>query len=132
MSQENVELYRRCVAALDARQAPEGLIDPDIRLENIVTAVTDKTYRGVAGVREWIRDVFDGLAETTRFEIEQIIAHGDDFVVARVALVGSGARSAAPVHLRWITAVWFSGGKVSRTVGYATRREALKAVGLEE
>ena len=88
--------------------------------------------RGVAGVREWIRDAFDVLAEGTRFMVEEIIADGDEFVIGRVALVGSGALSGAPVHLRWISVGWFSDGKATCCVGYASRREAFKAVGLEE
>ena len=132
MSQENVERYRRSIAALDAREVPEDLLAPEFRMENVVNAVTDKTYEGQAGVREWITDTFDGVTEGTRFEIEEIIADGDDFVAGRVALVGSGARSGAPLHLRWIAVVWFSDRKMTRCVGYARRREALRAVGLEE
>jgi ketosteroid isomerase-like protein len=132
MSQANVEVYRRISAAFDAREVPEALLAPEFRMENIVTAVSDKTYRGVAGVREWISDTFDVLAEGTRLVVEEIIADGDEFVVGRVALVGSGARSGAPLHLRWISVGWFSDGKATRCVGYASRRDALKAVGLAE
>jgi ketosteroid isomerase-like protein len=117
MSQANVEIYRRLSAALDAREVPEALLAPEFRMENIVTAVSDKTYRGVAGVREWISDSFDVLAEGTRLVAEETIADGDEFVVGRVALVGSGARSGAPLHLRWISVGWFSDGKATRCVG---------------
>ena len=67
-----------------------------------------------------------------RFESEKIIADGDDFVVGRVALTGSGSASGAPLHLRFISVVWLDAGRVVRTQGYASRPEALKAVGLEE
>lgn len=132
MSQENVEIYRRITAAFDAREVPEALLAPEFRMENIVTAVSDKTYWGVAGVREWISEAFDVLAEGTRLVVEEIIADGDEFVVGRVALVGSGTHSGAPLHLRWISVGWFSDGKATRNAGYATRHEALKAVGLAE
>jgi len=42
-----------------------------------------------------------------------------------------GARSGVPVLLRWANVSWFEGGKIARAAGYAHRREALKAVGLE-
>jgi hypothetical protein len=51
-------------------------------------------------------------------------------VVARVRLVGHGARSGAPVELRWVTVTWYEDGKATRSVGYLRRREALKAAGL--
>ena len=108
------------------------LLAPGFRIENTSTALFDKTYYGVDGVREWIADVFEGLDANSRFETEEIVADGDDFVVARVRLVGHGANSGAPVILRWMTVAWSEGGKASRGVGYVHRREALKAVGLEE
>jgi hypothetical protein len=86
----------------------------------------------VDGVREGIADMFEGLDANSRFQTEEIIADGDDFVVGRVRLVGRGAHSGAPVTLRWMAVAWFEGGKMTRGVGYVHRREALKAVGLEE
>lgn len=45
MSRENVELVYRYVAALNARQVPEGLLAPDFVMENAATAVTDKALK---------------------------------------------------------------------------------------
>jgi len=130
MSEQNVDLYRRGVEAINARQVPDVLA-PGFHMENIVTAVTDKTYHGARGFREWISDTFDGLDEAARYEIEEIIAEDDNFVVARVGIVGHGVRSGVPIHLRWFGVVSFNNGKATRTAGYATRREALNAVGLQ-
>jgi ketosteroid isomerase-like protein len=136
MSRENIDLHERFVAALNTREISdeiaEELIAPDCRVVNISTLVTDNTYSGVAGVRRWLGDTFDGLDEGTRYEVEEIVADGDDFVVARMCLVGHGARSGAPVLLRWVDVIRFQRGKISWAGGYARRREALKAVGLEE
>lgn len=109
----------------------EPLLTPDYRIENIVTAVTDKTYYGASGCLEWLGDMSEAFAAGARYEMEAIIADGDDFVVTRMAFVGTGARSGAPLRLRWITVTWFRDGKVARSAGYANRQEALKAVGLE-
>jgi len=106
------------------------LLGPDFRIENAATAVTDKTYYGADGVREWVRDIFEGMNDGSRYETEEILADGEDFVVARVRLVGHGARSGAIVRLRWISVTWYEGGKSIRSVGYLRRREALQAVGL--
>jgi ketosteroid isomerase-like protein len=134
MSKENVEIAKRGVTALNMRQIPdelgEELLAPDYRIENVSTAVTDRTYYGISGVREWLADFFEALDETAIYETEEILADGEDFVVARVRIVGHGARSGAPVQLRWVSVSWFREGKMTRTVGYARRREALKAVGL--
>jgi ketosteroid isomerase-like protein len=132
MSQRNIDLWYRAVAAINAREVPMSLLAPELRMENLVTAVSDKTYHGTAGFRDWMNDLFDGFAEGALFEIEEIVADGDDFVVGLVRVVGRGARSGAPLVLRWVNVNWFRDGKATRSVGYASRREALKAVGLRK
>ena len=136
MSQENIELHERAIETINARALSDELaaetLAPGFRIENAATAVTDKTYFGAEGVREWFRDIFEGLDEDARYETEEILADSEDFVVARARLVGHGARSGAPVELRWVAVTWYEGGKATRTVGYLRRREALIAVGLEE
>ena len=136
MSRENIDLHERGVEALNARVLSDELaaetLVPGFRIENAATAVTDKTYYGAEGIREWVRDIFEGLDEDARYETEEILADGEDFVVARVRLVGHGARSGAPVKLRWVSVTWYQDGKTTRSVGYRRRLEALKAVGLEK
>jgi len=135
MSQETIELHERGVEALNARALSDELaaetLAPDYRIENAATAVTDNTYYGAEGVRQWVRDMFEGMDDESRYETEEILADGEDYVVARVRLVGHGARSGAPVELRWVSVGWYKDGKATRGVGYLRRREALKAVGLE-
>jgi ketosteroid isomerase-like protein len=135
MSQENIGLYERVMAALDAREmsdeVAEEILAPDFRIENLDTAITAKTYHGASGVREWIADTFDGLDANARYEIDEIMADCDDFVVGRVRIVGQGARSGMPMALRWVAVLWFHDGKATRGAGYPRRREALKAAGLE-
>lgn len=131
MSQENVDLVLDCAAAINARQVPSELLAPDLRLENVSTAVTDKTYRGVEGFGEWISDFFDVLDEDARHEAEPI-AVGEHYVVAKLRIVGHGAGSGAPVDMRWYGVMWIRDRKLAHVVGYATRREALEAVGLRK
>ncbi len=38
----------------------EELLAPDYRIENVSTAVTDRTYYGVNGVREWLGRLLRG------------------------------------------------------------------------
>ena len=135
MSKENIDLYERVTSALNTHEISDELADEllarDFYLENLSTAVTEKTYHGAEGLREWVSDTFEGLDDDTRYESEEILAEGDDFVVGRVHLVGHGARSRVPVTLRWVVVAWFQDGKMTRGAGYLSRREALEAVGLE-
>lgn len=132
MSQRNIDLHCRGAAAANAREVPVDLLAPGFRMENRVTAVTDNTYRGADGWREWMSDLFDVFADGARYEVEEIIAAGDDFVAAMLCVAGRGARSGLPITFRWAGVTWFRGDKAIRAVGYPTRSEALEAVGLHE
>jgi ketosteroid isomerase-like protein len=136
VSQENVELFRRFTEIFNVAHGDKSrfapMLAPGFRIDNIVTAVTDKTYLGAPGCIEWWGEMADAFAEGMRCEIEAIIADRDDFVVARLAVAGTGARSGAPLRLPWIGVAWFQDGKLARCAGYANRHEALKGVGLEE
>jgi ketosteroid isomerase-like protein len=129
MSEQNVEIMRRLVDAINADAIPPELIAPDFELKNTITAVTDATYFGYEGALKWRRDLFDVL-DDPRFEVE-ILATGPDYLVTANRLVGRGSSSGAPVELRWSSVVWFEDGKLARGVGYQRRREALEAMGLE-
>jgi ketosteroid isomerase-like protein len=131
VSEKNVELAHRYGAALNAREVPDGLLTPDFVMVNAETAVTDKTYAGASGVIQWTEDIFEAFDTAARFEIEQVVADSDDFVVTLNRVVGVGARSGAPLLFRWAAVFWVRDGKLARVVGYLRRREALEAVGLE-
>lgn len=134
MSQRNIEVGERLVAAMNAREISdelaEELLAPDFRLENTSTAVSDTTYHGAEGVREWISDMLEAFDEGARVETEEILSDGEEFLVARLRIVGHGARSGVPLVLQWVAVCWFHDGKATRGAGYLHRREALEAVGL--
>ena len=132
MSQRNIDLHRRLAAAINAREVPEELLAPGFRMENHVTAAVGETYYGAAGWREWMSDLFEVLGEEARYETEEIIADGDDFVVTTLRIFGRSAHSGMPLVFCLSSVVWFHDGKATRAVAYASSREALEAVGLHE
>ncbi len=129
--EENIEIALRCFEAVNAREVPEELLAPDVRLENVRTAVTDRTYRGADGFRQWFSDFFDVLDDDARYEGE-VIEAGDDYVIGQARFVGRGSVSGAPVEMPYYGVLWIRDGKVTRAVGYPNRRQALEAVGLRE
>ncbi len=131
MSRENVEVALRYMAAVNAREVPEDLLAPDFRIENVVTAVTDGTYHGAGGLRQWISDFFDVMEEDARYEAT-VVEAGEEFVIGDIRIVGRAAASGAPLHLRHYGVMWIRDGRITRAVGYPTRREALEAVGLSK
>jgi ketosteroid isomerase-like protein len=131
MSQENVEIVRRLVDAINANAIPRELIATDFEIRNATTAITDATYLGYEGGLKWRRDLFDGM-DDARYVLDEVLATGPGYVVIANSLVGRGSSSGAPVELRWATVFWFRDNSVSRAVGFNRRRDALAAVGLSE
>jgi len=127
---DNIEVHASLAQAVNERRLPVDLLAPGFQLENHASAVTDYSYHDARGWREWMSDLFEVFAPDAHYGIEEVIASGDDFVVASFVLAGRGARSAEPLEFRWAGVTWFLGGKAIRAVGYASRAEALEAVGL--
>jgi hypothetical protein len=128
---DNLAVHERAVAAVRAREVPEDILAPLFCMENRVSAVTDYAYHGAMGWRDWMNDVFEVFAEGALYEVDEVIVEGEDFVVAMFRIAGEGARSHMPLELRWVGVTWFRSGKLTRAVGYRSRREALHAVGLD-
>jgi ketosteroid isomerase-like protein len=72
------------------------------------------------------------MDKEARLEVEEVIASGEGCVVMTLRLAGQGAKSGAPLELRWQSVFWLREGRVTRTNGYGSRREALEAAGLSE
>jgi len=131
MPEKNVELVHRLVDGINTDELPADLLTPDFELSNATTAVADATYFGAEGALKWRRELFD-VVEDGRFEVDEILATGSDYVVIANRLVGRGRLSSAPVDLRWASVFWFRDGKLARAAGYNTRRAALEAVEAQE
>jgi len=128
LPQSNIELQGRAVAALNAREVPAGLLAPGFSLKDCASAVADYTYRGEAGWRDWMNDIFEEFSGTAQLRIEQIVAATDEFVVASFCIDGASARLGTPLSFRWTGVTWFQSGRATNAAGYSTRREALEAV----
>jgi ketosteroid isomerase-like protein len=131
-SQRNVVLHERIVEAISERADPHEMLASGFRIESRITAATDYIYDGAAGLLEWAIDLFEGFAGDVNFAVKEILAAGDDFVVASFAAAGRALRSTEPVELHWVGVTWFRDQKATRHVGFTSREDALKAVGLSE
>ncbi len=130
MSQENVEIVRRAWEAFmrHDNEAALALYDPEVELHH---PVDGSVYRGLTGVRAYFRDWFDVWGEVLSNDAEEWIDAGDE-VIAVMHVGARGRRSGVAVERReWH--VWtLRDGKLRRLRIYATRAEALEAVGLSE
>jgi ketosteroid isomerase-like protein len=133
MSQENVEAFKR---AMDAgnRQDVEALLaelDPEVEWHAALPMLGgDAVYRGHEGVREFLPEVWEVLADT-RVEFPEIRDVGD-LVVGVGHFRGRGKGSGVEAETPFAYVVDFRGGKAIRVRSYLDPKEALEAVGLSE
>ncbi len=127
VTRRNIELQALAVSAVNAREVPREILAPEFSMENRAFSVTDYTYRGATGWRDWMSDIHEEFTRPARYELEEIVAATDDFVVATFHIVGRSVRSRMPLLLCWTGVTWFRDGKLIRIVGYARRSEALQA-----
>ena len=130
MSQENVEIVRRCGEAFDRGDFEGSLADLDPDIDYDLRHFPDgQVYHGHDGVREAFRRWL-GTWENYRQERDEFIDAGDEVVVAvreHGRGKGSGVKLERPTFGVWTLRT----GKVVRIRFFATRSDALKAVGLE-
>jgi ketosteroid isomerase-like protein len=133
MSDRNVAVARKTFQAICSRDI-DGLLelyDPDIEFLPLTgTRIESGGYAGHAGVRDYFTEV-DEVWEEMQPYADDLRTVGDDVVILGGCAVrgrGSGARSDNP--MAWVLTL--RDGKVIRHRGFATREEALDAVGLAE
>jgi ketosteroid isomerase-like protein len=136
MSPENVEIVRRGLEALNARDVEviERLVAPDAEWRPVLTAggeLERPVYRGPAGMAQYLTDL-DEIFEGTEVHIEVLDSIGPEHVLFGGRVTARGGKSGAPIDER-IWAVWeLRDGKVVRGTAYRAKAEALEAVGLSE
>ena len=125
--EQNIELHGRVIAAANAREVPSDLLDPDFLMQHHTSAATDYTYHGAPGWRDWMNDLLEEFTDDARCEVEELIAAGDDFVVAMLRVAGHAIHSGHPLEFRWAEVTWFRDGRATRSAGYTNGTEALRA-----
>ena len=132
MSQENVEIVRAALDALNREEIDAALKDaaPDFVFDFSRSVGTEGGMYKLAQMRTFWRESAAEMWESSRFEAEEFIEAGD-LVMTPVTNLLRG-RDGIEVQARG-TWVWtFRDGSVARITFYQTKQEALEAAGLRE
>lgn len=131
MSQENLEVVRRAVAAVNARDL-EGYLaccTPDVELHT--NEVFAGVYEGPQGIRRFLTDVEDA-APDFHIDVQDLKAVGDDQVLAPMRTGSTGRASRIPMTQTQTNVYDLLDGKIRRIRIFLDHHQALKAVGLAE
>jgi ketosteroid isomerase-like protein len=134
MSQENLEIVRNLVAALNAADVPamvERFYTPDAEFTPAVQAALEGTvYRGSDQIRGYYEEMY-GVWDQLRVDLEDLTDAGDA-VLATGSVTVRGKTSGAEVSRPWTFLFELADGMVRRQRNFTDHAEALNAVGLEK
>jgi ketosteroid isomerase-like protein len=132
MSQENVRLVERAIAAINARdiEGYRACCTEDVKLETPMAAIGG-VYEGIDGIRRFLTDVEDA-APDFRMELDGVDEVDSKRVLAFLRNSSTGRGSG--IRLAWPQTNVYDliDGKISHIRIFFDRDEALKAVGLAE
>ncbi len=132
MSQENVRLVERAIAAINARdiESYRACCTEDVKLETPMAGVGG-VYEGIDGIRRFLTDIEDAVPDW-RIELDSVREVDSKRVIA--FLRNSSTGRASGVRMAWTQTNVYEliDGKISHIRIFVDRQEALKAVELEE
>jgi len=132
VSQENVRLVERAIAAINARDI-EGYLaccTENVKLETPVAAVGG-VYEGIDGIGRFFTDI-EEAGPDFRIELDGVEEVGSKRVLAFLRTSSTGRASGIRLALSLTNVYDLIGGKISHIRIFLDRQEALKAVGLED
>jgi hypothetical protein len=131
MSQENVEMARQSIDAINRRDldAYLALMDPEVEAVSRLSGI-EGGHRGQDGIRYWWKILLDTWPDFSA-RIVKLHAVGD-LTLGEVELHGRAAGSEIPSTWTVHSAARWRRGKCVWWGNFATRDEALEAVGLSE
>jgi len=132
MSQENVEVVRRCLEAWNRGDldAWVELFDEQAEFFALRSQLEGEPYRGHEGLRQFLVD-FDGEWEYVRFSRLEIRDAGEQ-VVALAQWDARGRASGIELHVPVGLVATVRRGRIINLRFFSDPEEALKAVGLSE
>jgi ketosteroid isomerase-like protein len=132
MSQENVEVVKRAVEAVNRRDI-DGYLACCTRDVQLITPVAEIAggYEGPDGIRRFFADVGD-TGPDFQLMIERVEAIGPDRVLALMLVTATGRASGIPQDARTGNVYDLAGGKIERIRIFVDREEALGAAGLTD
>jgi ketosteroid isomerase-like protein len=136
VSQENVEIVRNCMELFNdqgveaAVEAFAELLDVDFGIEEATDMPDSESYSGkdafIANINKLAAE-FDDL----RIEPLEFVDLGEKLIVV-VSMAGRGRASGAVVEMTFAQLWSIRAGKAINLRDFATKNDALKAMGLEE
>ncbi|MCW2971019.1 MAG: hypothetical protein JWO23_2146 [Solirubrobacterales bacterium] len=130
MSQENVRLVERAIAAINARDI-DGYLACCTENVELLLPMVGAQYLGADGIRRFFTDIEDAGPDF-RIEVQRVQETGDSHALAFLRFSSTGRASGIVTGAESANVYDFTEGKIRRIRIFLDRSEALKAAGLAE
>jgi ketosteroid isomerase-like protein len=133
MSEENIEVLRRTVAAYNARDVDTflGYFHPSVELHSAFSAVGGADYHGHEGLRKFFRDFKEEWGDEIHVEPEAYFDLGEQTVSSYV-VHGRTLHSGVAVEMPAAMVAGWRDGLIVSLKAYAHREDAFAALGVAE
>jgi ketosteroid isomerase-like protein len=137
MSQENVEVVRRFIEAVERAQGSADWqpvlaeLDPDVEIDDLDISLDTEHYRGHDTVRKWL-GVWNDAWESWRVQDLDVRPVGEDRAIALFLMIAKGKGSGIELSRRDAAVCSLRAGKIVEIGYYNDQQQALEAVGLAE
>jgi ketosteroid isomerase-like protein len=131
VSQQKVEIVRQLIGAFNRHEEDAILELVDSEIEFHSALVEGQTYRGYAGVQQYLQDL-DEVWSEWHTEDDRFLAAGEEQILHLYRIVGLGRGSGVPVQHDFAILWTLRGGKIQRGEAFLSQVEALRAAGLSE
>lgn len=134
MSQENIEVVRDQYAATNERDFTRAMAYYDVDVELVVPRgyLEPGEYKGRDAVGRWFGDWMTSFDRDARFDVKEMTELDGGAVLLVGEIHARGRISGVEVHGMIVWLYRFRRGRITCVEGYASRAEALEAVGLSE
>jgi uncharacterized protein len=133
MSQENVELARRASNAWNegGAEAVLSYLDPEVEWHPPRESMEPGTYRGHAGVREYLGRLGEVFPEA-RIESVDVIDVNEERVISVIRVIARSEKFGTEIDAKWAWLIKVRDGKGIEVRTFTDRAQALEAAGLRE
>ena len=132
MSEENLEVVERAIAAINERDIDGYLAccTEDVQLQTPLSPVAG-VYEGAEGIRRFFADIED-TGPDFRLDLERLQGVGGERILAFLRVRSHGRASGLSTPAETGNVYEFEEGKIRRIQIFIDREEALEAAGLSE
>jgi ketosteroid isomerase-like protein len=141
MSQENLELAKQGIAAINEayaqddiapwREQVERIVDPEVVLESGIDAFTEGDWHGREGAVQFVTNQMEVLKKMW-MRLDEFIEVDEDCFIVGITFGGQARHTAIPVEMHPFHVFTLRDGKILRWQVFLAREQAIAAAGLEE